>query len=727
MYKTFTRLLPLFLLAFGFSSISAQDYNVTLSIDMNTYCPGYDSVYVAGTFNGWSADANPMDDSDGDGIWTATIALPAGGQEYKFQIDKWADQDQFEGGESCTVTNGGFTNRFVDLVSDTTVATVCLSSCAPCVAPADGMVGLSVNLNGYTLGAIDSVMVRGSFNGWGNPSLYMDDSDGDGIWTVDAPMTGGINEYKFVVNDNWESLDAAEACVLNNNRFLCVDGDASTGTVCYGSCEDCVLAEPGDVTFNVDMNFYTQAFSQVYLAGAFNGWSADANPMDDTDGDGIWTVTIPAMAAGNQEYKFQVDQWADQEMLTEGDPCTVTGGGFTNRFVFVDGNTDAGTYCWGSCNICANDGMVTLSVDMEDFGGADSVFLAGGFNGWDSGANKMDDSDGDGVFTITVSMPAGVNQYKFVANGSVWEEFPDIIDGCTFDDGGGFVNRVLTVDGDATIPSVCFNKCGDCDGVAMIDAALPLKYDNENVTHVLFPFGDANAEIIDNPDPSGENLSAKVLHIDKTAGAQPWAGVAQPIEVMNFANGSVHTILFWSPRAGVDVLFKIEDTNSPPDGNGNPSVIAEVFATNSVANQWELLTFDMADFPAFSVDTSYNQVVLFADMNQAGLGESFYMDCVQNSGDVAVEDVLFGNSKFNVYPNPTTDNVFLNYEMPVAAKINFVIVDALGKVVAKENIGLRTQGTYTENIDVSNLNSGIYFVALEVAGKFVQSKSLIID
>ncbi|WP_428940733.1 alpha-amylase family glycosyl hydrolase [Fontivita pretiosa] len=49
------------------------------------------SVAVAGSFNGWSKDATPMTDPDGDGIYTATVKLNEGVTYYKFVVngDRW--------------------------------------------------------------------------------------------------------------------------------------------------------------------------------------------------------------------------------------------------------------------------------------------------------------------------------------------------------------------------------------------------------------------------------------------------------------------------------------------------------------------------------------------------------------------------------------------------------------------------------------------------------------
>ena len=59
--------------------------------------PGAHSVSVVGNFNGW--EATPLNDKDGDGIWTASIPLPDGRYEYAFVVDgRWWGQDPLADG-----------------------------------------------------------------------------------------------------------------------------------------------------------------------------------------------------------------------------------------------------------------------------------------------------------------------------------------------------------------------------------------------------------------------------------------------------------------------------------------------------------------------------------------------------------------------------------------------------------------------------------------------------
>jgi 1,4-alpha-glucan branching enzyme len=43
------------------------------------------------------------------------------------------------------------------------------------------------------------VAIAGDFTDWA-PNLGMDDSDGDGIWTVRVPMKPGVHEYMFLID-----------------------------------------------------------------------------------------------------------------------------------------------------------------------------------------------------------------------------------------------------------------------------------------------------------------------------------------------------------------------------------------------------------------------------------------------------------------------------------------------------------------------------------------------
>ncbi|HPB31861.1 MAG TPA: alpha-amylase family glycosyl hydrolase, partial [Candidatus Sumerlaeota bacterium] len=70
------------------------------------------SVSVAGTFNGWNMARNPLNDDDGDGVWTARVAMEPGEHKYKFVVDgEWIPDPsnplQESGGYSNSILKAG--------------------------------------------------------------------------------------------------------------------------------------------------------------------------------------------------------------------------------------------------------------------------------------------------------------------------------------------------------------------------------------------------------------------------------------------------------------------------------------------------------------------------------------------------------------------------------------------------------------------------------------------
>jgi hypothetical protein len=74
-----------------------------------------------------------MEDANNDNVWEVTVPLTTGAIEYKFTVDGWNDDEIFAGGESCTVTNGGFTNRSYNVTTAASIGVVCWESCGACL------------------------------------------------------------------------------------------------------------------------------------------------------------------------------------------------------------------------------------------------------------------------------------------------------------------------------------------------------------------------------------------------------------------------------------------------------------------------------------------------------------------------------------------------------------------------------------------------------------------
>jgi len=337
-------------------------YEVSFSVDMNDYDDTFTTVYLSGSFNGWSADANPMQDADNDGVWTTTIEVIAGTIEYNFQLDNGAVVEDLATTESCVNASG---YREISIVSDTGIPTICWESCATCVgAPVVSAVTFSVDMNNYE-DIFTTVFLSGSFNDWSANANPMEDADNDGVWTIEVELELGTQAYKFQLDeaDEWEEITLQDCSNVDGNREIEVVGDATLPTVCWETCTACIEApEVRNITLSVDMNNYENPFTTVFLSGDFNSWSTDANPMQDADNDGIWTTTVE-LEVGQQEYKFQLDESIVSESLEVTESCVNDAG---HRETIVSEDMDVPVVCWETCAACI--------VAVEDIVASDLIF-----------------------------------------------------------------------------------------------------------------------------------------------------------------------------------------------------------------------------------------------------------------------------------------------------------------------------------------------------------------
>ncbi len=183
---------------------------VNFSVDMNSYSENFDQVYVSGSFNSWSGDANPLTDVDFDGIWEGSIEVINGAYEYKFTLDNWAAQEEFGGFEECTKRDpsGQFVNRLLLVSGDTDLPTYCFNSCYACGEE----VSITFQLGfGSVIPSPDGVWLAGGGN-FDVPGgkFQMSDDDMDGIYEITVPRARGFNSYYTFTNGNCPDYSCKE-------------------------------------------------------------------------------------------------------------------------------------------------------------------------------------------------------------------------------------------------------------------------------------------------------------------------------------------------------------------------------------------------------------------------------------------------------------------------------------------------------------------------------------
>ena len=111
-----------------------------------------------------------------------------------------------------------------------------------------------------------------------------------------------------------------------------------------------------------------------------------------------------------------------------------------------------------------------------------------------------------------------------------------------------------------------------------------------------------------------------------------------------------------------------------------------------------------------------------ANNNAAKTGDYIYnASQVVTPAGVGISEQENSPFTFSFYPNPTTENITVNYSLEESAKVKYVIYDLTGKQVQTES-ATRFPGAQQQNIDLNNLQAGTYLLSLNVDGSVITKR-----
>ena len=411
--------------------LAAQNSSiVTFSVDMGTniiignFIPGTDTVSVHGTFNGWGAGVNLVQEGAST-VYTNTVNNTGDVNGHVMDY-KFVNSDAAQGNGGYENLASGY-NRSAQLPATVGASLVLPTSVfndagAAVTNEITFQVDMSeqVNLGNFTVGT-STIQVNGLFNGWGGSYLLTNDpaivvtNEPSGVLTTDVYVgtfavgnsPAGVEQFKFVMNGgNYESVSAVNSDPNSGNRV--VANVSQTLPIVFFS--DAPLAPSSQVQFSVDMtivqftdtNFYPPSLT---VNGTINGWGGTTmtnNP--NAANTNIYTSPFfPLGVNSSQQYQFRYTEGAGGTTIY--DHANGAYGGNNNR-VFNVPNVP-------STNVPAvfNDARfsdyllsptpVLFSVDMANAvgndshvftPGADSVYINGAFVGWYAWAGGVNPS-----------------------------------------------------------------------------------------------------------------------------------------------------------------------------------------------------------------------------------------------------------------------------------------------------------------------------------------------
>ena len=499
------------------SHLSAVD--ITFSVDVsNEDLTSGCSPTVAGTFNNWSSAYNLTD--IGYGIWETTVDLnPNSYYEFKFGICGWELED-LSPEESCTVTNYGYTNRFLNFTDgNLSLETYYYASCDISTSGEIDENWLLVWSDEFDAPDID--MTKWSYEvgtgnwGWGN---------GEAQYYTDNSNNSFIEDGKLIIKairQSYSGSDYTSARMVTKNKGDWTYGrievraklPAGTGTWPaiwmmptdseYGGWPD-----SGEIDIMEHVGFDPGAIHATCHNDTYNWYDGIPPPggelnVNDFD-ENFHTYTL--------EWTESSLKWFVDETLyyTYSNTSSWSTWPYNYDFFIILNIAIGGT--WGGqqgiddgifpvqmeveyVRVYQGDGGtepessdVTFLVDMQNEQIDESgVYVSGGDAQLAGPAGiLMSDSDNDNIWSVTIPLESGTYTYKFrngyydYWDGPGWED-ANSLEECGV---GEWNDREITVsDEDLVVGPYCFSSCEPCENENSCDTLGDVN--NDNVLNIL--------------------------------------------------------------------------------------------------------------------------------------------------------------------------------------------------------------------------------------------------
>ena len=500
-------------LLLGTAATTQASTTLNFSVDMSpaitagTFVPGTHQVSARGTFNGWDFTYLTNDPAASNpNLYSGSVVDSAdptpGTTGYKFYTSSGLGSN---GGWDDGCLNGTSANRPYRLpaVSGGTVTLplVFFGDAGPQqTSPITFRVDMAQKAS---LGPINGVYVRGTFNGWGgtaytltnDPTIHTTNANGvvsSQVYVGTYDIAGGTNSgalFKYVFNgasgDTWEDETIINSTnLVAASRFFLLN-DGVLPLVNFNDVPFSSLAID-TITFQVDMtaqelagNFHPTSGDTVSLRGDFNNWSAGVNLTNNpaAPNTNVYTGVIIVTNSQNAPVNYKFTYTTGLGENYEGPQAkwsTLDGGPpFHNRVYKIQNGTTVLPVI-NFDDVAANDllpadTLVKFSVDMNgvqgtdghvfNAGNGDIVFINGDFAGWypwygglnpaDAPAQYQMFPSGGGIYTNTFLLLRGTTVNRSYRYGLGFDNGSGV-HGAVDDDTPGSIVRTRVVRSMAT-------------------------------------------------------------------------------------------------------------------------------------------------------------------------------------------------------------------------------------------------------------------------------------
>jgi PKD repeat protein len=138
--------------------------------------------------------------------------------------------------------------------------------------------------------------------------------------------------------------------------------------------------------------------------------------------------------------------------------------------------------------------------------------------------------------------------------------------------------------------------------------------------------------------------------------------------------------------------------------------------------------WDLRTVPIPSILSTSNVRFKF-EYTSGSESNNIYIDNINLSGVVGVNENADATSSISIYPNPSNQSSTIAYHLNKKADTKIEVVDVLGKTILVQSNSGQAEGDYSLIVSKQNLNlkNGIYFVRLSIGNESVTRKLIITE
>jgi len=452
------------------------------------------------------------------------------------------------------------------------------------------------------------------------------------------------------------------------------------------------IATPSkQITFKVDVNALPTAVDSVFVVGNFNQYCNTCNPLTDANKDGLWELTLP-LSNDTLTYKFAYKSIANyvQEQFTSVSICTKFEGATIYRYSQVKADSILSNVCFESCARCINH----LSLK----GITDFITPTAG-------------SSGKAIYLVANEAIPNLSIYGLgIANnggGTDGQEYRFPIK--SVQQG----SQIILVRDSAAL-AIYMSSCWSKFTLVFVDT-IGVVNQNGNDAIELFRVGEAVETFGDvNVDGSGEDWEYTGAWAYKNSVGTWIVGDVNCTDSSTtiFDSDCIFPICEGAKVRSILVSGQNNDSTITQK-NGNLQMLANIWPADAENKEvtWSVNNAGIASISATGLLTALaNGTVIVKATAKDGSSIEGSKSIVITGQSIGLE--ILQKSSIQIYPNPVSSNLNINSNESIET---YALYSVQGKLLKEGQV-------IAQQVDMSNLQPGIYLIDLSVNSQWVRYK-----